>query len=107
MTIVPPLVFEGERFFYEGHIMDVTEIVRILSKELRDYSLRKRKYIEKPRRYRLPLKHRRCTLKQLRAKYPDPPGWQAGRGIHRLLRTHGDTEWTFYLTQIMSLFKIG
>ncbi len=52
--------------------MDVTEIVQTLKKEMRDYSLRKRKYIEKPRLCKLPLVRRKCTLKQLQAKYPSP-----------------------------------
>lgn len=52
--------------------IDVKEVVQTLSHELRDYSIRRRKYIEKPRPYRLPLKHRKCTLKHLQAKYPSP-----------------------------------
>lgn len=57
--------------------IDIKQIVQTLSHELRDYSIRRRKYIEKPTPYRLPLKHRKCTLKQLQAKYPEP--WCIGQ----------------------------
>lgn len=71
-TFSPRHTVRGEKVFLLGFIMDVRAIVQTLKKELRDYSLRKRKHIDKPRPYRLPLVHRKCTLKQLQAKYPEP-----------------------------------
>ena len=64
--------------------MDVYEIVQTLKKEMRDYSLRKRKYIEKPRLCKLPLVRRKCTYAQLKAKYPPPWSYTVLNGIWRL-----------------------
>lgn len=75
--------------------MDVTEIVQILKKELRDYSLRKRKHLDKPTVYRLPLVRRKCTLKQLQTKYPTPCAFYQAQLLKRVFghgysgRTYG------------------
>lgn len=67
--------------------IDTKQIVQTLKKELRDYSLRKRKYIEKPIPYRLPVKHRKCTLQMLKKKYPDKWSQYGMMGLWRLFRS--------------------
>jgi len=68
--------------------MDIKEIVETLKKELRDYVLKKRKYLKKPTIYRLPLVRRKCTLKQLQAKYPTPWAFSQSKLLERTL-AHG------------------